>query len=332
MSSRVITGAVAALGTVLAAGTAYAQCGSESVAGQSNVQVVTASLVDHHRGEGSERRADILQTARAAGSFGTLLAAIDAAELNEILGGEGPFTVFAPTDEAFRKLPSGTVESLLQPENRDKLVAILTYHVVPARAKAETVVGSPAHKSVNGQRITVESSNGRVRVGNDRTRATVTSTDIMASNGVIHVIDTVILPQTNNIVEVAQEAGSFSTLLAAAEAAGLVKVLVGDGPYTVFAPTDEAFRKLPSGTVESLLLEENRDQLASILKYHVVAGRVYSNEALEAGRAETVQGGEIRIRNRYNRVMVNDARVVNADIEASNGVIHVIDTVILPGN
>ncbi|TVS07671.1 MAG: fasciclin domain-containing protein [Phycisphaerales bacterium] len=332
MKNRVMTGAVAALGMMVVAGTASAQCGGETVANQNDARVVTASMTQQYSRDADERRPDILQTARAAGSFGTLLAAIDAAELSEVLRGEGPFTVFAPTDEAFRKLPSGTVEALLQPENRDKLVAILTYHVVPARAKAETVVGAPAHKSVNGQRITVESTNGRVRVGNDRTRATVTATDIMASNGVIHVIDTVILPQTNNIVEVAQEAGSFSTLLAAAEAAGLVKVLVGDGPFTVFAPTDEAFRKLPTGTVESLLLEENRDQLASILKYHVVAGRVYSNEALEAGRAETVQGGEIRIRSRYNRVMVNDARVVNADIEASNGVIHVIDTVILPGN
>lgn len=132
-----------------------------------------------------------------------------------------------------------------------------------------------------------------------------------------------------NIVETAQEAGSFSTLLAAAEAAGLVETLTGDGPFTVFAPTDEAFAALPEGTVESLLMEENRDQLVAVLTYHVVPGAVMSTDLVDDMTAATVQGAEITV-DLDNGVMINDANVTAADIEASNGVIHVIDKVILP--
>ncbi|MEO0485516.1 MAG: fasciclin domain-containing protein [Pseudomonadota bacterium] len=134
-----------------------------------------------------------------------------------------------------------------------------------------------------------------------------------------------------DIVDTAAEAGSFETLLAAATAAGLVDTLKGDGPFTVFAPTDEAFAALPEGTVESLLLPENQDQLVSILTYHVVPGKVMSTDLSDDMTAATVQGGEIMI-DLDNGVMVNDATVVSADIEASNGVIHVIDQVILPAS
>ena len=132
-----------------------------------------------------------------------------------------------------------------------------------------------------------------------------------------------------NIVETAIEAGSFTTLVAAVAAADLVETLSGEGPFTVFAPTDEAFAALPAGTVESLLLPENRDQLIAILTYHVVPGAVMSTDLTDDMKAATVQGGEITI-DLDNGVMVNDANVVSADITASNGVIHVIDKVIMP--
>jgi uncharacterized surface protein with fasciclin (FAS1) repeats len=132
-----------------------------------------------------------------------------------------------------------------------------------------------------------------------------------------------------DIVDVAAGAGSFSTLLAAAEAAGLVDVLKSDGPFTVFAPTDEAFAALPEGTVETLLKPENRDQLAAILTYHVVPGKVMSTDLQDDMEATTVQGQSVTI-DLDNGVMVEEASVVTADIEASNGVIHVIDAVILP--
>jgi uncharacterized surface protein with fasciclin (FAS1) repeats len=134
---------------------------------------------------------------------------------------------------------------------------------------------------------------------------------------------------SKDIVDTAIEAGSFGTLVAAVQAAGLVDTLKGEGPFTVFAPTDEAFAALPEGTVESLLLPENKDQLIAILTYHVIAGKVMSTDLVDDMEAATVQGSTVTI-DLDNGVMVEDASVVTADIEASNGVIHVINKVILP--
>ena len=134
---------------------------------------------------------DIVDTAVSAESFNTLVAALKAADLVDVLRGEGPFTVFAPTDDAFAKLPAGTLESLLKPENKAKLQAILTYHVIPGRYMAADVVKMSSAKTVNGQSFTVSMSGGNAMVDN----AIIIKTDIPASNGVIHVIDSVILPK-----------------------------------------------------------------------------------------------------------------------------------------
>lgn len=136
--------------------------------------------------------------------------------------------------------------------------------------------------------------------------------------------------QTKDIVDVAAEAGTFTTLLEAARVAGLVEVLKGDGPLTVFAPTDAAFAKLPAGTVEALLADPAR--LAEVLKYHVVPGRIMAADVMKAGRAQpqTAQGGMLNVRVENGQVRVDDATVTAADVEASNGVIHVIDQVVLP--
>lgn len=134
---------------------------------------------------------DIVDTAVGAGQFQTLVAAVQAAGLVDVLKGDGPFTVFAPTDEAFAKLPAGTLESLLEPANREKLVAILTYHVLPGRVMAADVVGLDEAKTVQGGTVDISVDGGTVMVD----EATVVATDIEASNGVIHVIDRVILPE-----------------------------------------------------------------------------------------------------------------------------------------
>ena len=134
---------------------------------------------------------------------------------------------------------------------------------------------------------------------------------------------------SKDIVDTASGAGSFATLLAAAEAAGLVETLKGDGPFTVFAPTDAAFAELPDGTVETLLMPENKDQLVAILTYHVVPGKVMSTDLQDDMEAATVQGTTVMI-DLDNGVMVDEATVIQADIETSNGVIHVIDKVITP--
>ena len=145
-----------------------------------------SASADHH---GAKK--DIVDTAVAAGNFTTLVAAVKAAGLVDTLNGAGPFTVFAPTDEAFAKLPKGTVEDLLKPENKQKLTQILTYHVVPGKVTAAEVTKLKDAKTVNGKSVTISAAGGSVMVDG----AKVLKTDIMASNGVIHVIDSVILPK-----------------------------------------------------------------------------------------------------------------------------------------
>jgi len=136
--------------------------------------------------------------------------------------------------------------------------------------------------------------------------------------------------KTGDIVDVAVSAGQFNTLAAALEAAGLVATLKGDGPFTVFAPTDAAFAKLPAGTVDSLLKPENKDQLVGILTYHVVPGKVMASDVVKLSSATTVNGADVAITLDGGSVRIDNATVVKTDIEASNGVIHVIDTVLLP--
>ncbi|MBM4014270.1 MAG: fasciclin domain-containing protein [Planctomycetes bacterium] len=270
--------------------------------------------------------ADVVDTAVKAGNFKTLVAAVQAAGLVDTLKSKGPFTVFAPSDEAFAKLPAGTVERLLKPENKAELAAVLTYHVVPGKWLAKDVVTLTGAVTVQGQQIDFRIDEGGVRVDG----ASVVAADIDCSNGVIHVLDRVILPSTKDLVATATEAGTFKTLLAAAKAAGLADVLVKEGPFTLFAPTDEAFAKLPAGTVEGLLKPENKDKLAQILKLHLVKGRVYSAGALAAGKAESLAALPLAIRKDAKGAAVNDARLVAVDLDAANGVVHVIDAVLLP--
>ncbi|MGI2945375.1 fasciclin domain-containing protein [Vibrio diabolicus] len=133
-----------------------------------------------------------------------------------------------------------------------------------------------------------------------------------------------------DIVDVATENGSFNTLVAAVKAADLVDTLKGEGPFTVFAPTDDAFAKLPDGTIDMLLMPENKDKLVSILTYHVVPGKVMAADVVKLDKATTVQGQDVMIKTMGDKVMVNDANVKATDVKAKNGVIHVIDTVIMP--
>ncbi|MCS6774126.1 MAG: fasciclin domain-containing protein [Anaerolineae bacterium] len=275
---------------------------------------------------------DIVDTALAAGSFNTLASAVQAAGLVETLKGEGPFTVFAPNDDAFAKLDKATLDNLLKPENKDQLVAILTYHVVPGKLLAADVIKQTSLKTVQGEEITVKVEGNDVFVNN----AKVIATDVQASNGVIHVIDTVILPpslaqpQEKDIVDTAVAAGTFNTLVQAVQAAGLVETLKGEGPFTVFAPTDEAFAALGKETLDNLLKPENKDTLVAILTYHVVPGKLLAADVVKLTLTNTVQGEPISVQVVEGRVEINSARVLTADVAASNGVIHIIDEVLIP--
>jgi len=281
--------------------------------------------------EPADQAKDIVDTAVATDGFQTLVAAVKAAGLVDTLKGEGPFTVFAPTDEAFGKLPAGTLDELLKPENKEKLTAILTYHVVPGKVLAADVVKLDSSKKVQGAEIAIVVEDGKVKVD----AANVTATDIDCTNGVIHVIDAVILPpepeeEAKDIVDTAVAADGFQTLVAAVKAAGLVDTLKGQGPFTVFAPTDEAFGKLPAGTLDELLKPENKEKLTAILTYHVVPGKVLAADVVKLDSAKTVQGAEVAIAVEDGKVKVDEANVTATDIECTNGVIHVIDAVILP--
>ncbi len=265
----------------------------------------------------------IVDIAVADGNFKTLVAALTAVGLDKTLAGDGPFTVFAPTDAAFAKLPAGTVESLLKPENKDKLIQILTYHVVAGKVLAADVSKMTSADTVAKLPVTIKVDMDKVMINN----ATVTKADIMASNGVIHVIDTVLMPPSD-IVDTAVADGRFKTLTAALTAAGLVDTLKGAGPFTVFAPTDDAFAKLPAGTLDALLADKAK--LTAVLTYHVVAGRVMSADVVKLTSADTVNGKPVTIKVDNGKVYINDAQVIITDILTSNGVIHVIDTVLLP--
>jgi len=268
----------------------------------------------------------IVEIASEDGRFSTLVAALSAAELVDTLQGEGPFTVFAPTDEAFAKLPEGTVEALLG--DIPTLSNILLYHVVPGKVMASSVVSLDSADTAAGEKVQIKVMGDKVMV-ND---AQVVITDIEASNGVIHVIDTVILPPERmaSIVDIAVEDGRFTTLVAALDAAGLVDTLQGEGPFTVFAPTDEAFAKLPKGTVEALL--NDIPTLSNILLYHVVPGKVMASDVVMLNSATSANGQDLRIAKNGMGVMLNEANVIITDIEAANGVIHVIDAVVLPSS
>ncbi len=271
---------------------------------------------------------DIVDTAVADGRFGTLVAAVQAAGLVDALKGEGPLTVFAPTDDAFAMLPAGTVETLLKPENLEQLKSILLYHVVGGKLMASDVTSMSAAESLEGSEIAFKVDMGNAYAN----EAKIIITDIETSNGIIHVIDSVLLPpaKMSDIVDTAVADGRFKTLAAALGAAGLVETLKGEGPFTVFAPTDDAFAKLPAGTVETLLKPENLEQLKSILLYHVVSGKVMADQVVTLESADTVLGKPVTIKVMDGKVYVNDSQVVLTDVLAANGVIHVIDSVLLP--
>ncbi len=302
----------------------------------------------------------IVDVAASIDDFSTLVAAVQAAGLVETLSSDGPFTVFAPTNAAFADALDAlgiTADELLA--DTETLTEILTYHVVAGAVDAETAISLDGQtaETVNGADISINVVDGNVVI-ND---ATVTTADVMASNGIIHVIDTVLLPphdgmteemsdemsddmteemsddmseeSLGSIVDVAVEAGSFTTLVAAVQAAGLEETLSMGGPFTVFAPTDEAFAAALESlglTAEELLADT--ETLTSILTYHVIDGEVPASTVvtLDGQSAETLNGASVDISIDGETVMVNDATVVAVDVAADNGIIHVIDTVLLP--
>jgi len=292
-------------------------------------------------------KGDIVDTAVAAGTFTTLVAALQATGLDATLGDDDEtFTVFAPTDEAFAALGQDTIDALLG--DTGTLSDILLYHVVPgvaldaasafdlAGSRVTTANGDTLQVSVDGMRLFVNESE-------------VTVTDVAATNGIIHVIDAVLTPSgdaptddgddggtdetpTSNLVETAIGAGSFTTLVAALQATGLDATLAdGEATFTVFAPTDEAFAALGQDTIDALLADP--DTLRDILLYHVVAGQALDAAAafaLAGSTVTTANGDDVALTLERGALRINMSDVITPDVFASNGVIHVIDEVLMP--
>merc|ERR1712166_1313835 len=277
----------------------------------------------------------IVDIAVANADLSTLVTALKAGGLVKTLEGKGPFTVFAPTNEAFGKLPNATLAHLLDPANVKELDAVLTYHVVAGVAAfSKDLTDGEKIKTVEGQSVVAHVSAAGVMING----ATVQTADIAASNGVIHITDKVLsLPPapapvpTKTIVDLAVATADLSTLVAALKAGGLVETLSGKGPFTVFAPTNEAFGKLPKATLAHLLEPANKKELDAILTYHVVAGvAAFSKDLTDGEHIKTVEGQSVVAHVSAAGVKINDATVKTADVAASNGVIHIIDSVLIP--
>ena len=293
------------------------------------------------------RSRDIVDNAVLANNVTTVVAAVKAADLVATLKSAGPFTVFAPNNYAFLKLPAGTVDTLLKPENKSQLADILTYHVVSGRYKASDLTDGLVLKTVEGKTLKFKrDANGKLSINGT---AMVETADVISSNGVTHVIDTVLMPSSAtygeegvevggalmmrslDIVDNAVKASNVTTLVAAVKAADLVGTLKGAGPFTVFAPENSAFAKLPAGTVETLLKPENKSQLVDILTYHVVAGRYKMADLKDGMTLTTVEGKMLTIKRTGDKIWVNGAAMIETpDVISTNGVTHVIDSVLLP--
>ena len=268
--------------------------------------------------------------------------ALVSAGLTDTLKGPGPFTILAPSDAAFAKLPAGTLDALLK--DRTALARALRYHVLLGRVPSASLTPGDV-KTVESSAVRIGVASGRITV-ND---ATVTRADVGATNGLIHVIDTVLLPPgfsvggvavtvppapQADLVQVLGRDGRFGLLLQALDAAGLTGTLQGAGPYTVFAPTDAAFRGLPPDLLTRLLAD--KATLARLLTYHVLAGKVPAASLVPGDRA-TVEGDTVKVGATPPGVTpagltVDDAGILTADVATGNGVIHAIDKVLVPAD
>lgn len=295
---------------------------------------------------------NIVQLASSVPELSTLVTALKAAGLVDTLSGTGPFTVFAPTNRAFEDLPQGELKRLL--EDKAALTKVLTYHVASGAVYARDLKNDEKIPTVEGSdvRAFIEDGGRRVIIegGERHNYAEVVKADNKASNGVVHLIDHVLLPPrappgpapgpspsaNRTIVDLAVADRDLSTLVTALKAADLVATLSGAGPFTVLAPTNRAFEKLPRGVLEHLLRPENKKELAEVLTYHVAAGAVQAKQLHKYERIATVEGANVTVVETAPDVVFeggergNYARVEKADVEASNGVVHVIDEVLLP--
>jgi len=268
---------------------------------------------------------DIAAIAAASGEVSTLNAALGAAGLTAALQGEGPFTVFAPRNAAFDALGSDVVAALLEAGNADLLSQILTFHVVPDVAAMSTdLTDGQTVTTLQGEQLTISLAGGGVSVNG----ANVVTADIEASNGVIHIIDAVLVPEVD-LVDRAILTDGAQTLVAAVVAGDLVSTLRGGGPFTVFAPVNAAFEALGTDRLDVLLDPANQALLQKVLTYHVISDDIRAADLMDGAVVSTVQGSDVTIDlSDPTMPKVNGANIIATDIVVENGVIHLIDGVL----
>lgn len=282
--------------------------------------IASASLLFACSDNGSDAddQLNIIETVQASDDFDILTQAIADAGLTSTLSEGGVFTVFAPTDEAFGKLPQGTLESLTQ----EQLVTILTYHVLSGTVRSADLAAEQSPASVQGGSLFVEAAGG-VTVNNS---ATVVQADLEASNGVIHAVDDVLFPDAFlDVTGIVGKRYNLETLASAIDQAGLVSTLqeVTPSGYTVFAPLNSAF--------DAITIPGTPQELQEVLTYHVIPSKVLSGDLQSSQTVATVNGAELTIEVNDGIVTVNGNSVVTtADLEGANGVVHIIDTVLIP--
>jgi len=288
---------------------------------------------------------NLLELASSISDLSTLVTALKAGNITDEFTTPGPLTVFAPTNEAFAALPAATLASLLDPKNIKELDSILAYHVLyDAAVRAEDLQASQDVATLEGQKLHITKVGAVVTVQN----AKVIEANVFATNGIVHVIDGVLTPPatkaptaapiptpaptpvaTKNIVQLAAGVPALSTLVTALKAGKLVTALSGTGPFTVFAPTNDAFAALPKAKLASLLEPANIKDLDSILEYHVIKGSAVYSEDLKASQdVKTLEGNRLHITDVDGSVTLQNASVIKANVLATNGVVHVIDGVL----
>lgn len=257
------------------------------------------------------------------GRFTTLIAAVQIAGLADDLATGGPFTLFAPTDDAFAALPPGTVESLVS--NVPALQNVLLYHVLGQSISSPHLLGRSL-ETLQGENVKASINRNGLFIN----QAKVLNRDVRAPNGIIHVIDSVLLPPPPkpNLLELLKHDGRFGTLVTALEVAGLDSTVATGGPFTIFAPTDAAFAKLPADALADLLAD--KEALTAVLLYHVVSGDKSAKELLYQRYVETLQGKKVLVYSWWGKVFVNKSQVIDANLDASNGTVHAINAVLLP--
>jgi len=277
---------------------------------------------------------DIVALATSTSDLSTLVTAITTADLTSVLQGDGPFTVFAPTNDAFDNLEDGVLETLL--DNPDLLAEVLQYHVVSGKVMSTDLSNGDVATLLSGKSINVSIMDGVVTLNNN---AMVTNVDNEASNGVVHIIDEVLLPEgfelpKDNIVSIASETPSLSILVDALTMfPDLVDALSSDGNYTVFAPTNDAFTALLGIIGQSSLDDVPEDVIERLLKYHVISSAALMSGDLTDGQmAATLLSDDdkVTVGISGSDVTINGANVTTANVEASNGIVHIVDAVLVP--